>query len=112
MALHEFLRPPVFLACVLVVVHAVYGPPILLVPSSDVLPSVCCTVVCPCSLTGMLAGSQAEAGPATTKKVFFDIEIGGEKAGRVVLGLYGDVVPKTAENFRALCTGEPDQYCH
>ncbi|KAG2425391.1 hypothetical protein HXX76_013805 [Chlamydomonas incerta] len=38
--------------------------------------------------------------------VFLDISIGGEAAGRVVLELYKDVVPKTAENFRALCTGE------
>ena len=38
--------------------------------------------------------------------VFFDMEIGGEAAGRVTFELFADVVPKTAENFRALCTGE------
>jgi hypothetical protein len=38
--------------------------------------------------------------------VFFDITIGGESAGRIVFRLRKDVVPKTAENFRALCTGE------
>ena len=39
-------------------------------------------------------------------RVFFDISIGGVPAGKVVFELYNDVVPKTAENFRALCTGE------
>lgn len=39
-------------------------------------------------------------------RVFFDITIGGSAAGRVVMELRSDAVPKTAENFRALCTGE------
>ena len=39
-------------------------------------------------------------------KVFFDMTIGGAPAGRIVMTLRDDVVPKTAENFRALCTGE------
>mmetsp|Transcript_13897 Transcript_13897/g.33609 ORF Transcript_13897/g.33609 Transcript_13897/m.33609 type:complete len:165 (-) Transcript_13897:207-701(-) len=39
-------------------------------------------------------------------KVFFDMSIGGKAAGRVVMELRADAVPKTAENFRALCTGE------
>jgi peptidylprolyl isomerase len=39
-------------------------------------------------------------------KVFFDIAIGDEEPKRVVFELFADVVPNTAENFRALCTGE------
>lgn len=43
---------------------------------------------------------------ATNPQVFFDIELGGAPAGRIIFELYAHVVPKTAENFRALCTGE------
>ena len=39
-------------------------------------------------------------------RVFFDMEIGGRPAGRIEMELFADSVPKTAENFRALCTGE------
>ena len=40
------------------------------------------------------------------KKVFFEPAVNGSKIGRIEFELYDEVVPKTAENFRALCTGE------
>jgi peptidylprolyl isomerase len=43
---------------------------------------------------------------AANPKVALDVSIGGEPAGTLTLELFADVVPKTAENFRALCTGE------
>ena len=43
---------------------------------------------------------------ADNPRVFFDVSIGGKPAGRIVMELRADVAPKTAENFRALCTGE------
>lgn len=38
--------------------------------------------------------------------MFFDITIGGEYAGRIVMLLYADTVPKTAANFLSLCVGD------
>jgi len=51
-------------------------------------------------------GGRAPTPADVTEKVFFDIAIGGQPAGRIVFGLYGDVVPKTVENFKTLCANE------
>lgn len=38
--------------------------------------------------------------------VFLDVSIGEEKVGRIIIELFNHIAPKTAENFKALCTGE------
>ena len=51
------------------------------------------------------------SGPQVTKKVFFDISIGGQAAGRIEIGLFGDVVPRTVNNFYDLAQQtKPDGY--
>uniref|UniRef100_A0A672LF55 Peptidyl-prolyl cis-trans isomerase n=1 Tax=Sinocyclocheilus grahami TaxID=75366 RepID=A0A672LF55_SINGR len=50
---------------------------------------------------------QRETGKSKSNPVvFFNITIDGEDAGRIVMELFAHIVPKTAENFRALCTRE------
>jgi len=56
--------------------------------------------------TGFTATLEEIGDPPITKKVFFDITVGGEKQGRIVIGLFGDTAPKTVENFYQLTTGE------
>ncbi|EFJ45248.1 hypothetical protein VOLCADRAFT_109223 [Volvox carteri f. nagariensis] len=60
------------------------------------------------SINGLATPSSASAEeePVVTQKVFFDVSVGGKPAGRIVMGLYGEVVPKTVDNFVALATGE------
>ena len=43
-----------------------------------------------------------------THRVFLDLTIAAQPIGRVTIGLYGNAVPRTAENFRCLCTGAPE----
>ncbi|EDS44183.1 peptidyl-prolyl cis-trans isomerase [Culex quinquefasciatus] len=53
-------------------------------------------------LSVLLVGALASDGPKVTDKVFFDITIGGKPEGRIVIGLFGGTVPKTARNFKEL----------
>ncbi|KAJ3361933.1 peptidyl-prolyl cis-trans isomerase cpr6 [Allomyces javanicus] len=55
------------------------------------------------SSSNMVATTSASS---TNPRTYFDFTLGGQPLGRVVFELYDTDVPKTAENFRALCTGE------
>ncbi|XP_074256410.1 E3 SUMO-protein ligase RanBP2 isoform X4 [Saimiri boliviensis] len=48
----------------------------------------------------------AELSKETNPVVFFDVCADGEPLGRITMELFSNIVPRTAENFRALCTGE------
>lgn len=50
--------------------------------------------------------NQTPPSETPNPRVYFDVTIGDDAAGRIVFELHADVVPETAENFRALCTGE------
>merc|ERR1712035_221402 len=52
------------------------------------------------------SADDSKKGPLVTDKVFFDITIGGEAAGTIVIGVFGKTVQKTTENFAKLASGE------
>ena len=57
-----------------------------------------------------LESRQAPPADATvTHHTFFEMAVEGVSVGKIVFGLYGNALPKTVENFRALCAG--DQVC-
>lgn len=47
-----------------------------------------------------------QASSSSNPRVYFDIELNGQPSGRIVMELFKNVTPRTAENFRKLCTGE------
>lgn len=55
---------------------------------------------------GLFQGLFGQKDADVTESVYFDVSIGGEPVGRIEMGLYGGVVPKTVANFKQLCTGE------
>jgi len=51
-------------------------------------------------------GENKDSEQVVNPRCFFDIEIAGISAGRIVFELFSNITPRTAENFRSLCTGE------
>ena len=56
-------------------------------------------------ISSLVAIAFADTLDTVTEKVYFDIEVDGQKEGRIVFGMFGDTVPKTVKNFSTLCDG-------
>ena len=60
-------------------------------------------------ISTLVAVAIADTLDTVTQKVYFDITVGDKEAGRVVFGMFGDTVPKTAKNFATLADGSAGQ---
>uniref|UniRef100_A0A6B2EGP1 Peptidyl-prolyl cis-trans isomerase n=1 Tax=Phlebotomus kandelakii TaxID=1109342 RepID=A0A6B2EGP1_9DIPT len=60
-----------------------------------------CFLLLTLALVGLVAADKAN-GPTVTDQVYFDMRVGDEDVGRIVIGLFGGSVPKTARNFKEL----------
>jgi peptidyl-prolyl isomerase F (cyclophilin D) len=56
--------------------------------------------------SALSASCHSDAVPPGLPRCYLDVTVNDKKLGRIVVELRTDIVPKTAENFRALCTGE------
>ena len=68
--------------------------------------SLLLTILTLVSVGNVLVNADDAARAIVTKKAFLDMTIGGQPAGRIVMGLFGDINPKTVANFVALADGE------
>ncbi|KAL3771599.1 hypothetical protein ACHAWO_012332 [Cyclotella atomus] len=83
--------------------------PTLLSPPSHSFNHAASTIITSTQLNMNLFSNLFSSKPTTsqiTDTVYFDVTADGNSLGRVEFGLYGDAVPKTVANFKALCTGE------
>ena len=60
-------------------------------------------------ISTLVAVAIADTLDTVTQKVYFDITVGDKEAGRVVFGMFGNTVPKTAKNFATLADGSAGQ---
>jgi len=63
-------------------------------------------LVAGCRADSIQSDTNVDSDATVTEKVYLDITIGGEAAGRIVIGLFGNTVPLTAKNFRLISTGD------